>query len=144
MTPELQGLIAALRRGDCLWSSLTLEQIRNAYAMSQGRNRDAPIALEEPICPQQDRKGKKVKRVEASVDPSNASLGAEPLKQARRTPERRVLRPRSQAPSPSFWPRRCRLLFRFMRTSRRLMSRLSRMLVVIESTLGLAELLVRV
>ncbi|KAJ4901840.1 Uncharacterized protein Rs2_15791 [Raphanus sativus] len=91
MTPELQGLIAALRRGDCLWSSLTLEQIRNAYAMSQGRNRDAPIALEEPICPQQDRKGKKVKRVEASADPSNASLGAEPLKRARRTPERRSI-----------------------------------------------------
>ncbi|KAJ4901846.1 Uncharacterized protein Rs2_15797 [Raphanus sativus] len=64
-----------------------------AYAMTPERNRAAPIALEEPVRPQQDRKGKKVKRAEASA-------GAEPLKRAQRTPKGHVLRPRSQAPSP--------------------------------------------
>lgn len=58
MTPELRGLIAALCRGGCHWSSFTPERIRNAYALPQSLNRAAPIALAEPVHPQQDRKGK--------------------------------------------------------------------------------------
>ncbi|KAJ4894646.1 Uncharacterized protein Rs2_21440 [Raphanus sativus] len=80
MTPELRGLIAALCRGGCHWSSFTPERIRNAYALPQSLNRAAPIALAEPVHPQQDRKGKGVKRTEVSAGPSDASSDVEPLK----------------------------------------------------------------
>ncbi|XP_056864051.1 uncharacterized protein LOC130511193 [Raphanus sativus] len=83
MTPELRELIAALRRGECDWSSFTPERIQASYAMLLGLNRAAPIPLAEPVRPQKDRKGKDTK----------------PSKRARRTPDKRVLRSSSQAQS---------------------------------------------
>lgn len=84
-----------------------------------------------------------VKRKKASADPSDASSGAEPSKRGRETPEGRVLRPRSQAPSPGLLTTPVLVVIPFMRNNRRLMFRLNRMLTVIKLTPDLAELVVR-
>ncbi|KAJ4876098.1 hypothetical protein Rs2_41116 [Raphanus sativus] len=89
MTPELRGLIAALRQGECHWSTFTSERIRAAYALPPGLNHAAPIPHAEPVRPQRDQKGKVVKRGEPPAEPSDANSDSTPLKRARRTPERR-------------------------------------------------------
>ncbi|KAJ4888801.1 Uncharacterized protein Rs2_28549 [Raphanus sativus] len=100
LTPELRVLIAALRRGECHWSSFNSERIRAAYALPPGLNHGVPIPLAEPIRPRRDQKGKGVKRVEPPAEPSDANSDSVPLKRARGTLERRVLRSSSQAQSP--------------------------------------------
>ncbi|KAJ4902165.1 Uncharacterized protein Rs2_16116 [Raphanus sativus] len=93
MTPELRGLIAAFRPGECDWSSFTPERIRAAYALPPGLNRAAPILLAEPVRPRKDRKGKGVKRAEPLAEPSDALSDSEPLKRVRRKPHKRFQAP---------------------------------------------------
>ncbi|XP_018473861.1 uncharacterized protein LOC108845092 [Raphanus sativus] len=73
MTPELRGLIAALRRGECNWDSFTPERIRAAYASSPGVHRVVPVPLAEPIRPRRDQKDKVVKNKEPHEEPSDAN-----------------------------------------------------------------------
>ncbi|XP_056853505.1 uncharacterized protein LOC130502725 [Raphanus sativus] len=100
MTPELRGLILALRRGQCNWGSFTPERVRAAYALPPGVNRAVPVALAEPIRPRRDQKEKGVKRNDPHAEPSDANSDSAPLKQARGTPHKRVTRSSSQVQSP--------------------------------------------
>ncbi|KAJ4881637.1 Uncharacterized protein Rs2_38692 [Raphanus sativus] len=90
-TPELRGLISALRRGKCSWDSFTLERVRAAYALPPGVNRAIPVALVEPI---------QVKKKDPPAEPSDANSDSAPSKRARETPDKRVTRASSQIQSP--------------------------------------------
>ncbi|XP_018459752.1 meiosis-specific protein ASY2-like [Raphanus sativus] len=99
-TPELRGLISALRRGKCSWDSFTSERVRAAYALPSAVNRAIPVALVEPIRPRKDQKDKGVKRKDPPAEPSDANSDSAPLKRARETPDKRVTRASSQIQSP--------------------------------------------
>ncbi|XP_056853638.1 meiosis-specific protein ASY2-like [Raphanus sativus] len=99
-TPELRGLISALRRGKCGWDSFTPERVRAAYALPPSVNRAVPVALVEPIRPRKDQKDKGVKRKDPHAEPSDANSDSAPLKRARETPDKRVTRASSQVQSP--------------------------------------------
>ncbi|KAJ4872862.1 Uncharacterized protein Rs2_45469 [Raphanus sativus] len=98
-TPELRGLISALRRGKCSWDSFTLERVRAAYALPPGVNRAVPVALFNDfnlfgLCLSE------VKRKDPPAEPSDANSDSAPSKQARETLDKRVTRASSQIQSP--------------------------------------------
>ncbi|XP_018459168.1 meiosis-specific protein ASY2-like [Raphanus sativus] len=101
-TPELRGLISALRRGKCSWDSFTLERVRAAYALPPGVNHVVLVALAEPIRPRKDQKDKGVKRKDPPAEPSDANSDSAPSKRAHETPDKRVTRASSEIQSPIF------------------------------------------
>ncbi|KAJ4889377.1 Uncharacterized protein Rs2_29125 [Raphanus sativus] len=93
MTPELRGLIAALRRSECDWSSFTQSEFELLTLCLQALIALLPSHLRSRFVLEKIRKGR---RAEPFAEPSDALSDSEPLKRVWSTPDRRVLRSNSQ------------------------------------------------